>query len=165
MPDCQITWLTQISKNSRQKKIDNYSLLNVLLFSETLTTACVIMSAEYLYGFVTFTTTHDPYHVIITSRHIICWLSFTVNFRLLVQKTQYWISNWPITFGKTAQFAKCDWSIHISVLRHVDNQLEIYGTTHLESLCKSWTLDYGLGYGRSFGLKRLMLPDVSKTVV
>ena len=52
MPDCQITWLTQISKNSRQKKIDNYSLLNVLLFSETLTTACVIMSAQYLYRLV-----------------------------------------------------------------------------------------------------------------
>ena len=29
----------------------------------------------------------------------------------------YWISNWPITFGQTVQLAKCDWSIHISVLR------------------------------------------------
>jgi len=43
MPDCQITWLTQIRQNSRQKKNENYSncLLNVLLFSETLTTACI----------------------------------------------------------------------------------------------------------------------------
>ena len=60
-------------------------------------------------------------------------------FQVACPKTQYWISNWPITFGKTAQFAKCDWSIHISVLRHVhvDNQLEIYG------MAKSQTVSLG----------------------
>ena len=42
-------------------------------------------------------------------------------------KTQYWISNWRITFGQTVQLAKRDWSIHVSVLRYVDNQPEIYG--------------------------------------
>ena len=31
-------------------------------------------------------------------------------------------------------------------------------------LCKSWTLDSGLDYGLSFGLSRLMLPDVRDDV-
>ena len=51
-------------------------------------------------------------------------LKFTV-LQVGCPKTQYWISNWRI---KTVQLAKCDWSIHISVLRYVDNQPEIYGT-------------------------------------
>jgi len=35
------------------------------------------------------------------------------------------ISNCPIPFGKTGQFAKCDRPFHISVLHFVDSQHEI----------------------------------------
>jgi len=56
-----------------------------------------------------------------------CPLYMYRKFQVACPKTQYWISNWPITFSKTAQFAKCDWSIHISYCIFVDNQLEIYG--------------------------------------
>ena len=40
-----------------------------------LTKSCV---KWFRMGFVTFTMTHDPYYVIITSRHVICWFSFTI---------------------------------------------------------------------------------------
>lgn len=29
--------------------------------------------------------------------------------------------------SKSGQFSKCDWSIHISILHFVDNQIEVYG--------------------------------------
>ena len=56
------------------------------------------------------------------------WQEVCCKFKAGCLKTQYWISNWPITFSRTVQFAKCNWSIHVSVLHFVDNQPEIYGT-------------------------------------
>ena len=41
----------------------------------------------------------------------------TIDFRLVVHKTQYWNMKWPIAFGKLGSFAECDWSIWNSMLR------------------------------------------------
>ena len=47
---------------------------------ETTTTCCrsPVFNDWFRMGFVTFTMTHDPYYVIITSWHVICWFSCTI---------------------------------------------------------------------------------------
>jgi len=72
---------------------------------------------KYKKGYISGWLGHSPRFGLLTLRVNINILHTkkNVQHQVVCPIMQYWISNWPITFGKTVWFAECNWSFSICV--------------------------------------------------